>query len=104
MYLWVCFQALPTVLSLTVQYPVLSIRKIMNYPVCVLDTWMIQHGFHLEMQLTVERLEAGGRREHPNILPFFCNSCRGNSPENVTLKHLVYYEIHKSFLYILYKT
>lgn len=39
-----------TIHSLTVQYPVLSIKKIMNYPVCVLGTRVIQHGFHLEMQ------------------------------------------------------
>lgn len=45
--------------------------------------------------VTVERLEVAERREHPNILPFFCNSCRGNGPENVTLKHLVYCKAHK---------
>lgn len=44
------FSGPATIHSLTVQYPVLSIKKIMNYPVCVLDMWMIQHGFHLEMQ------------------------------------------------------
>lgn len=43
----------------------------MNYPVCVLDTWMIQHGFHSEMQLTIERLEvAGGGSTQTSFLSF----------------------------------
>lgn len=54
--------------------------------------------------VTIERLEVAEWREHPNILPFVCNGCRGNGPENVTLKHLVYYKAYKNFHYILYKT
>lgn len=45
------FSSAAAIHGLTVQYPVLSIKKIMNCSVCVLNTWTIQHGLHLEIQL-----------------------------------------------------